>query len=350
MVVHFFAPTQVQGWLKSDNQRPMNVGQTTPTSAPLDTVEALLAQQRVAQEQLSRDLQAARTEQAAGPLNAPSFVLRGPQAWVALSALMLLFIVAIVFVKVVQPRLRGLQRLRLQEQARAEAMFVEHASLGDGYSRGVLNDALAAHREAALAPKTAQDVHIDLDLDLSLGWDVSEAASDVTFEPTRALTDEPAQEPHIHLLTNSQLSPLSPLSQQTSADDASNFVSAEVKKVQQSLAEKRLARQPNFMQLPTQTAAAFAPEPALVQAPLFEFALEDLPQPALVLEPESASLASQSAPLEAHWQIQFDLAKEYVGMGLMQEAAMLYADLVAQGEPDVARRADALLSALSQSR
>lgn len=353
------------------------MAQTTPTRASLDTVEALLAQQRLAQEQLGRDLQAARTEQATGPLSAPSFVPWGPSVWFALSALMLLAIVVLLFVKVIQPRLRGLQRLRLQEQTRAEEMFVEHASLGDGYSRGVLNEALAAQREATLAPSkaavaddglsnlasadpadsatwspmAAQDAHVDLDLDLdlSLDWDAPEVASDVTFEPTRAITDEPEhKEPRSHLPTNSQWSPLG---DQTSADDTSKFVSAEVKKVQQSLAEKRIARQSNFMPLPTQTAAAFIPEATQPLLLLPSLPHED-PTPA---EPASselkpAPLASQNAPLEAHWQIQFDLAREYAGMGLVQEAAMLYADLVAQGQPDVAQRADALLSALPQSR
>lgn len=250
--------------------------QTTPT--PLDQVEALLAQQRLAQEQLGQALKAARTEQQSGYLSSGAGLpsLQWSSAVIVATALLMCAaITAVVVAKVVRPKLQRLREQRAVERARQEEMFVQfslHGDVTDDTRAAADNQktdfrmkrrstalenfsaagSLAATEATYMAPETtkvADDVEIDFDLDLSS-------------------YDEPPP----------------------------------------SVA-------------PTQS----------------EVTAELVPQPQLSL-------------LDVRWQTQLDLAKEFCSMGQLQEAALIYAELVAHGDPEVAHRADALLSALPQSR
>jgi hypothetical protein len=107
------------------------VGSTTQT--PLDQVETLLAQQRQAQEQLSKALTAARTEQQSGPISTGSAwpsLQWSSVAVITLAVCMCAAITAVVVAKVVRPKLRTLRDQRNIERANQEEMFVQLSLLG----------------------------------------------------------------------------------------------------------------------------------------------------------------------------------------------------------------------------
>ncbi len=225
---------------------------------PLDQVEALLAQQRLAQAQLGQALKAARTEQESGYLGA-AITLPSPQwgsfAAIGLALLMCAAITAVVVAKVVRPKLQRLRKQSAIERAKQEEMFVQFSLHGESASTG-----------------------------------------------------------------------------QTAADNQKTDFRM----------ERRSAAQENFPAsgyLPASEATYIAPETtAVVDDVEIDFDLD------------LSSYDQQPAALDAHWQTQFDQAKEFSSMGQLQEAALIYAELAAQGDTEVAQRADALLSALPQSR
>jgi FimV-like protein len=343
------------------------VGQTTQT--PLDQVEALLAQQRLAQEQLGQALKTARTEQQLGYLSAGE-ALSGPQwssvAVITMAVLMCACITAVVVVKVVRPKLKTLRDQRVIERAKQEEMFVQFSLHGEDADHhqttaeknlktnfrmerrsaaqehvpdsGYLAAKEATYTEPETA-KVADDVEIDFDLDLSAYDEL----------PASAALTEPSPQPSPFLVAPAEFAP-------AAQPESDSNMSDEVRKVQQSLAEKRLARQAHLLPLRSPVNAALATQatqPLLLPSSEAEPVLNaPVPVDASIQVAVAAELALEpELPLiDARWQTQLDLAKEFCSLGQLQEAALIYAELVAHGEPEVAQRADALLSALPQSR
>jgi hypothetical protein len=388
------------------------VGQTTQT--PLDQVEALLAQQRLAQEQLGQALKAARIEQESGYLSSAAS-LHGLQ-WsstvvIMMAVLMCAAIAAVVVAKVVRPKLKTLRELRDVERAKQEELFVQMSLHGEeavggqtAASRPQKTDSDARSRNPTAAQfsasnypapqdtrdfaseptQAAQEIEIDFDLDLSSPSEPPESE----LPPGTLPFAQSALEAPFLVAPPAFEAPVQP--------ERYGNMSDEVKKVQQSLAEKRLTRQVHLVPLQTASAAQVAhditqplllqslpPEQALSAPELVDTPTQTAPppdgsaMPSLEMgvitdapyntkeakeakEAKQVEVASwlaaesQPAPLMAsvdpRWQTQLDLAKEFCSIGQFQEAALLYAELVAHADPDVAEHADALLSALPQSR
>lgn len=270
--------TAVDASASSTANVPVGLPASVAVTTPLDRIEALLAQHRVAQAQLQQDLQAARSTVAGSGLSKDSTGWAAAPNWLVPVVVLLcaLVIATIWLTKRSKLPKRGYFRPSLKyasddsekialdfanEEGLAEDFFKIYQGNNSGHnsghnsgnnlgtSSGTNSGHSAAKFMRAPEQSTLPSAFIPprrLDLDLDLNLDIS--AENIEFESTRPLS--PPKMP-----TSAGFAQADLASDRGEATQG-KFVSDEVKKVQQSLAQKRLKRHADLVALQTSFADA----------------------------------------------------------------------------------------------
>lgn len=289
-----------------------NLPAAQPLNTQLDRIDALLAAQRAQQVQLGQALKAAKTSLPSGTQadinqawGMPELTENGP--WFAASGM----VVVLLCIGFFSMRRGRLARKAARQSAAQDSIF-DNLLLASDYN--ALQPLDAALSEPVMSqPKLSnlaafkqadKQQHIDVELDIEFDvFDVSVTGV------TQAHTESP------------------------NAETTSDFVSDEVRKVQQSLAHKRALRKTQQRALQPQVLLEMI-EPAPVHVLASAFA----PPPALALNldvsdqsPVPVIFPAQLAYDDAQWAVQLHLAQEMADLGQAEDAQAICQEVYVKG-------------------